>query len=599
MLNLNFAFKGIAITLISVLFLFSCSDENPITNPVSEVSPLEFKLFLTDCPFEAEEVNVEIVKVSLEDYDGNVEELTTNAGIYNLLEFTDGVDTLLASGSISIEDIKHINFELGENNTIVVEGETFPLELKNGNIVKIKVNLDQIDNDDYLIDFMACTSIIRNNNGYFLKPVIKFKGKRSNPQGGDIEDLIEDIEECYELVYPIALLDEEGENHTANDQEELIDIFNELEIDSIVYPFSVLSSEGEIIEIGAVDDAEELEDCDDDEDENESELDELLEELEECYRFEYPVSVVDFDGINHSANNIEELESIIDENNIEDFVYPVTVYNADGENFIMQMVDDFGDLDDDCDDEEEENEIDDLIEDLEDCYTFSYPIELLDFDGNTFVANDEDELEDLVRENNIKDFSYPVDLSNEAGDIFTILSYSEFDSLEDCDDDENDNEFEELIEELTECYKFEYPVILEGFDGNNFAANDLSELQVILTENEIENFDYPVIVIDENGETFTAHNINQFNLLDDCDSDYIDWDDVVEDVLECYSIIYPISFVDEDGNTLSVNDEDELEDLFEENDIEELVYPIQLTDDDGNTIDINEFQDFGELDLDC
>jgi len=197
---------------------------------------------MTDCPFEAEEVNVEILKVIVEDEDGNSEELTTNAGIYNLLEFTDGVDTLLAFGNLSLDDVKHIYFELGDQNTIVVDGQSFPLQLKDDNTVKVKVNLNKLDDEDYLVDFFACTSIIKNNDGYFLKPVIKFKGKKlKDDEDYDeiLEDILEDLEECYALVYPVSLIDEEAEVYTANNKEELILIVTENDIEDVVYPISV------------------------------------------------------------------------------------------------------------------------------------------------------------------------------------------------------------------------------------------------------------------------------------------------------------------------------------------------------------------------
>ncbi len=525
------ALKINSLIVISILLLFSCVDESPLDNTGNLANPAEFNLFLTDCPFEAEAVNVEIVTISLESKDGLIEELTTNAGIYNLLEFTDGVDTLLASGSISISDIKHINFELGEENSIVVDGETFPLELRNGNVVKIKVNLNQIDDDDYLIDFMACTSIIRNNNGYFLKPVIKFKGNRNNAQGDDVDDLIEDIGACYDLVFPISLLSEDGENLSASDEEQLIDLLNEYEIESIIYPFSVVDSVGLLIEINSEEEAEAFEDCDEDEENEEDEEDE----------------------------------------------------------------------------EDDEDELEDLIEDISDCYQFIFPITLIDSIGNTLTVNNEEELEDQVEENEFIDFEYPLNLNNEAGESFVIQGYEDFEALNECDDNDDgnddDNEISELVEDLNECYIFDFPVVLNDFDNNTFTANDSMELEMILEQNEIENFEYPVIVIDESGDPFTAHNINQFNLLDDCDSendsDNDDWDDIFENIVECFSVNYPVNFIDEDGDIHVANNQEELEDLFDENEIEEVVFPISLNDGTGNVVNISEFEDILSLDLDC
>ena len=125
--------------LVVTIFIFQgCSEENSIVEPIDEIkTESPFELYLTDCPFEAEEVNVEIIGVVLEDRDSERETLTTDSGIFNLLNFTDGIDVLLAYGNISLDNLKTIYIELGSRNTIVVDGEIFPLQLVQDNIVKI------------------------------------------------------------------------------------------------------------------------------------------------------------------------------------------------------------------------------------------------------------------------------------------------------------------------------------------------------------------------------------------------------------------------------------------------------------------------------
>ncbi|MBK6935803.1 MAG: DUF4382 domain-containing protein [Chitinophagaceae bacterium] len=139
------------------------------------------KIRLTDNPVNAEEVNVDIqqVRVNLQDDSTGWVNLTTNAGIYNLLGLQNGVDTLLASGLLPTNYVKEIRFVLGSANSIKVAGVAYPLTIPSGSEsgLKIKVN-KQLNTtlDSLLIDFDAALSIHQVGTGiYHLKPVLKIK----------------------------------------------------------------------------------------------------------------------------------------------------------------------------------------------------------------------------------------------------------------------------------------------------------------------------------------------------------------------------------------------------------------------------------------
>src|SRR5262245_54879889 len=73
------------------------------------------RVHLTDNPFNASEVNVDIreVRVNMSDDSTGWVSLNTNAAIYNLLGLQNGVDTLLATGPIPSGTLKEIRFLLG------------------------------------------------------------------------------------------------------------------------------------------------------------------------------------------------------------------------------------------------------------------------------------------------------------------------------------------------------------------------------------------------------------------------------------------------------------------------------------------------------
>jgi hypothetical protein len=104
--------------------------------------------------------------------------LNTNDGIYNLLDFTNGADTLIATSTLSDSNVSQIRLILGSNNTVVLDGVTYPLSTPSAEQSGLKLLVNQtlyadIDNS-ILLDFDANASIIETGNGTFkLKPVLR------------------------------------------------------------------------------------------------------------------------------------------------------------------------------------------------------------------------------------------------------------------------------------------------------------------------------------------------------------------------------------------------------------------------------------------
>lgn len=164
----------IATTLLTFsAFFYACKKNSGGTT--------HLKVNLTDAPFDASEVNVEILEVNVKFTDDSSGwfSLPTVAGIYNLLELQNGVDTLLAAGPVPTGMLKEIRFVLGTNNSIVINNMEYPLTIPSGGSsgLKIKVNKNLAASvDSILIDFDAALSVIKEgNNSYILKPVLKIK----------------------------------------------------------------------------------------------------------------------------------------------------------------------------------------------------------------------------------------------------------------------------------------------------------------------------------------------------------------------------------------------------------------------------------------
>ncbi len=161
------ALAGLLITIAA------CQKENDGTT--------DLRIGLTDNPYNASEVNVDIleVRVNLRDDSTGWVNLTTAAGIYNLLDLQNGLDTLIAQGVIPTGTLKEIRFVLGTDNSIKIDSTVYPLTIPSGSESGLKIKLNKQLNatlDSLTIDFDAALSIYQTGTGeYQLKPVLKIK----------------------------------------------------------------------------------------------------------------------------------------------------------------------------------------------------------------------------------------------------------------------------------------------------------------------------------------------------------------------------------------------------------------------------------------
>jgi hypothetical protein len=161
---------GIAFLLFN---LQACKKDNKGTT--------DLRIHLTDNPYDATEVNVDLqeVRVNLNDDDNGWVTLNTHPGVYNLLNLQNGIDTLLAQGVIPTGTLKEVRFVLGSNNSITINAVNYPLTIPSGSESGLKIKLNKRLNatvDSLVIDFDAALSILQTGTGdYKLKPVLKIK----------------------------------------------------------------------------------------------------------------------------------------------------------------------------------------------------------------------------------------------------------------------------------------------------------------------------------------------------------------------------------------------------------------------------------------
>lgn len=153
------------------LLIYSCNNDD--TN-----ASYPYAVRLTDAPGPYDKVNVDIQGVEVRGDDGKTVLLNVKKGIYNLLEFSNGLDTVIATDSLEISSVNQIRLILGPNNTVVVAGVSYPLSTPSAEQSGLKLQVNQTLQEGILytilLDFDANKSIIQTGNGtYKLKPVLR------------------------------------------------------------------------------------------------------------------------------------------------------------------------------------------------------------------------------------------------------------------------------------------------------------------------------------------------------------------------------------------------------------------------------------------
>jgi len=169
MKKVNFLFLG---ALIVSLSLLSCSK----SNNSGAKSSLSVKM--TDAPGPYNAVNIDLIGVEVTGTNNSAVRLNVNNRMYNLLNFSNGKDTLIGTGTLDVGTVEQIRLILGPNSTVVVNNVSYPLSTPSAEQSGLKLQVHQtlVGGVAYsiLLDFDANQSIVDMGNGtYKLKPVVR------------------------------------------------------------------------------------------------------------------------------------------------------------------------------------------------------------------------------------------------------------------------------------------------------------------------------------------------------------------------------------------------------------------------------------------
>ena len=290
-------------------------------------------------------------------------------------------------------------------------------------------------------------------------------------------------------------------------------------------------------------------------------------ETEGCYEITFPITFVYEDGTTVTVETEADLEAIFNED-AENFPWQIgfpvnlidpetgeTVSAADEEelfNYFLECEDfDDGEWDDEDGPWDDENPCDsiDFGFGTFGCYDLVFPISFVLEDGSIVTAEDEDALGDIFLSSGPVDFSYPINLEDEDDEILVANNEEElFALLEECDnfnggggndDDDNDDDDDDDDNNQWED-SVVFPLTFMSINGGEPGA-----------PLNCYSYVYPVTVVNEGGETTTANS----------DEEILN---AVFGSNENVDFVYPVSVIDnETGDTLTANNEEEAAALIE------------------------------------
>jgi hypothetical protein len=199
--------------LLICLLSFACQKNG--NNPYGGGSPAgtsSVHIFLTDDPslvFDRVFLDISSVEIKVEDdsqaqhesehhdevenedhhggTSGGWMSVPIHPGVYDILQFRNGLDTLFATASFDASrQLKKVRITLGSNNSVVLNGASFPLVVKDNdnfivvNLEEATVAINPGGLTSFWVDIDAGRSIKQHGSDFELKPSVKVFSKEKS-----------------------------------------------------------------------------------------------------------------------------------------------------------------------------------------------------------------------------------------------------------------------------------------------------------------------------------------------------------------------------------------------------------------------------------
>lgn len=190
-------FLFVSLVMLScIITILSCkkdvSSENETALGPVPAGKSQVQIMMTDDPsaiFDSIFLDIQKVEVKIEDSTGaeHWDTLAIRKGVYNILRFRNGLDTLLATGFVPNGELEKIRITLGTRNSVVLNGITIPLTNLDPVItIEVHGDADHLDPRHLRIwlDFDGHGSIRFHNGRWELRLRI---GHFSHHSSGELE----------------------------------------------------------------------------------------------------------------------------------------------------------------------------------------------------------------------------------------------------------------------------------------------------------------------------------------------------------------------------------------------------------------------------
>jgi hypothetical protein len=159
-----------------VLIMTYCIKKAKDSSPPNASYP--YQISMTDAPGPYDAVFIDLRGIEITGNNGKTVLMNVHTGIYNLLNFSNGIDTLIATCILETNTVQQIRLILGPNNSVVINNVSYPLSTPSAEQSGLKLQVHQTLQAgvlySVLLDFDANKSIVDMGNGnYALKPVIR------------------------------------------------------------------------------------------------------------------------------------------------------------------------------------------------------------------------------------------------------------------------------------------------------------------------------------------------------------------------------------------------------------------------------------------
>ena len=169
---------SLAVVLLGIVALSGCASS---TKPAQDHQG-EIRVFLVDRPAEYDAVNIVVTEVSVHSADADSASgwlvLNDTTRTFDLLALTNGAFQVLGEAPLNPGHYTQLRLKLADSCTVIVDGQTYPLEVPSGAQSGLKLNhpFDIASHTlcELTLDFDAARSIhVSGNDHYRLSPVIR------------------------------------------------------------------------------------------------------------------------------------------------------------------------------------------------------------------------------------------------------------------------------------------------------------------------------------------------------------------------------------------------------------------------------------------